>query len=192
MKVEAVYTPTVMGGPVVRFRTGFARGRVRDSGGVERTDWSAEISASRDGVSLRGAWPMYSEPADLATLRGLIAGAWNVHGMMRDAGHSEAYAIAKDFVAMFNAGKIPRPAPEAPAAPPPPTPHTHAGGDRILSAHTLALDSCVESHAVIVLLLDAAGKPFAEGHVSLEHVDVIIGKLREIRDDLGGALVGRG
>lgn len=69
MIIEAKYFPTIMSGAVVRYKTGFNRGKRHSIVSSEdETDWSAEINASRDGVSLQGDWPTYRNPADVEAL----------------------------------------------------------------------------------------------------------------------------
>jgi hypothetical protein len=196
VKVDAIYTPTIMDGAVVRFQTGFNRGTFRAIVGKdERTDWSAEINASRNGVSLNGTWPIYRAREDIAALGALIAMAWKVHHLIA-GGDDRGHEAAKSFVEQFNATyKDGFPAGAAPAvhdAPDPAAAPAHSHGDNILGATTLAIDSCIGGHAIVLLLLDERGKPFADAHVSLEHVERMIDKLRETRADLGGAQVGHG
>jgi hypothetical protein len=198
VKVEAIYTPTIMDGAVVRFQTGFNRGTFRALiGNAERTEWSAEINASRNGVSLNGQWPVYRARDDVAGLGALLAMAWKAYHLIaggEDGGHEAAKHLVEQFNATYKEG-FPQQASataHVPDAPGSAGAASHSHGDNVLAATTLAIESCIGGHAIVLLLLNERGKPFADAHLPLDHIEPIIAKLRQIRSDLGGAQVGHG
>jgi len=104
MQVEAIYSPTIMDGPVVRLQTGFKRGTYKDIfSGKDRTDWSAEISASRNGVSIQGAWSTYRSAADIEQIKNLLDLAWSAFAQITS--NSDPHAAATKFVDEFNASE---------------------------------------------------------------------------------------
>lgn len=79
MKFEPHYTPTIMDGPVVRWGSGYNRGARHNLFGDARTDWSAEISASRNGVCIGGHWPIITRREDLDDLIAQLNRAFDAH-----------------------------------------------------------------------------------------------------------------
>lgn len=111
MRIEATYSPTIMDGAVVRFETGYDRGKRRGIfDQVERTEWSAEINASRNGVSINGDWPIYKARESVDTLKEILDVAWDAHIAIRD-GRDGGHDAAKEIVAKFNAKQQERPTP---------------------------------------------------------------------------------
>lgn len=103
MEVEAIYSPTIQDGPVVRFQFGRRNGTYREIfSGKERIDWSAEINASRNGVSLNGNVPIYSDQAAIDAIQRLFGLAWDAYQRMKWA--RDPHDIAKEVVARFNDG----------------------------------------------------------------------------------------
>lgn len=83
MKVEVVANTTIMSGYVVRFQTGFDRGTYVDTATREtRTDWSAEVNVSREGVSISGVWPVYESRQNVNRLREILSWACRVHEVL--------------------------------------------------------------------------------------------------------------
>ncbi len=189
MKVAAIYSPTIMDGPVIRFQTGFNRGSHREIvSGKERTDWSAEINASRKGVSINGQWPVYSQPEDLAALAALVAAAWNAHADIKGARHDD-HAVAKAIAERFNAkhaGNFVVPLVASPALP------RHEHKEQIAAATSIRVDGCAAGHAVVLVLLDERDAAFADAHVPVAACEPLIESIRSAVRDLGGAQVGHG
>ena len=105
MTHDCRYTPTIMDGPVVRFGLGYHEGKERELfGGAEVDRWSAEINASRSGVSLQGRWPVYGDCAAIDHLKKVLEWAWEAHSAIVAAPHSGQHeAAAERFVDMHNA-----------------------------------------------------------------------------------------
>lgn len=104
MEHDCRYTPTIMSGPVVRFGLGVCRGRVKPIIGEERDDWSAEISASADGVVVSGYWPACSLRSDIDALIEVLNWAWAAHVSIHDAARvGQEHEAAKSFVDRHNA-----------------------------------------------------------------------------------------
>lgn len=99
-KICCRYTPTVMDGPVVRFGFGYNEGTRKDLfTGEERIDWSAEINASRNGVSMNGRFPVWSNAADVHAVRDMLAAAYSAHEAIRDS--RDPHEAAKKFVEWY-------------------------------------------------------------------------------------------
>lgn len=80
MNFERRDTHTIMDGMVHRYGGGIARGSVRELfSGTMRTDWSGEISASRNGVLVSGAWPVLKRREDVDAFAAQLAQAWADH-----------------------------------------------------------------------------------------------------------------
>lgn len=104
MDHDCRYTPTIMDGPVVRFGVGRRLGRHKPIIGDERDEWSAEINASRNGVSLSGDWPIYTVKSDLDHIKQVIEWAWVAHADIHAArGTNAERDAAKKFVELHNA-----------------------------------------------------------------------------------------
>lgn len=111
MEVEAIYSPTIMDGPVVRFQFGLKRGTYREIvSGKDRTDWSAEINASRNGVSLNADYfPVLSTAEAIEAVQKVFREAWSAYQKMRlspDA-HESAKRIVDEFNKQTQEGIIP-------------------------------------------------------------------------------------
>lgn len=101
MEHSCRYYPTVMSGPVIRFGFGFKGPREREMfSGEPVQQWSAEINASRDGVSLQGHFPIYRDRANLDHIKQLLDWAWNAHAAIGSRGD---HAAAKEWVRVYNA-----------------------------------------------------------------------------------------
>lgn len=101
MEHSCRYYPTVMSGPVIRF--GFGRKGPLEHEMFSRDlvqQWSAEISASRDGVSLQGDFPIYSKRESVADIKQLLDWAWDAHRAIGERGDHDA---AKEWVRVHNA-----------------------------------------------------------------------------------------
>lgn len=101
MQHECRYYPTVMSGPVIRFEFGYDRGP--DTGILAekgKRDWSAEISASRDGVSMQGDFPIYGNRDSIDHIKRMLDWAWDAHQAIGERGDHDA---AKDWVRTHNA-----------------------------------------------------------------------------------------
>jgi hypothetical protein len=103
IEINARYTPTIMDGPVIRFEFGISRGMGREIiSGEERDDFSVEISASRNGVSMNvDYFPVYSTKDAIEEIQKLFGTAWNAYCAIRSAGHG-GHDEAKRFVERFN------------------------------------------------------------------------------------------
>lgn len=98
MKFHAIYTPTIMSGAVVRYQSGYERGTRRDMfTGEERIEYSAEISASRDGVMIQGAWPMITQQSDIEDLATMLQRAFSAHRRIKVGEHDAAKQIVEEF-----------------------------------------------------------------------------------------------
>lgn len=99
-KMSCRYTPTIMDGPVVRFEFGYKEGTRKDLfSGEERIDWSAEINASRNGVSMNGRFPVWSDAAEVYAVQDMLAAAYEAHKAIRDA--RDPHEAAKQFVEWY-------------------------------------------------------------------------------------------
>jgi len=102
MEVEAIYSPTIMDGPVVRFQFGYRRGTYREIfSGEDRTDWSAEINASRNGVSLNGDVPTYGDIRSIEAIQRIFKLAWDAYQQLTRS--HDPHQVAKKIVETFNA-----------------------------------------------------------------------------------------
>jgi len=102
INVNARYTPTIMDGPVIHFEFGLVRGKRRDIfSQKEFEDYSAEISASRNGVSMNvDYFPVYSTKEAIDEIQKLFGIAWDAYCAIRsarDGAHDEAKRIAERF-----------------------------------------------------------------------------------------------
>lgn len=96
------YCPTVQSGPVVRFGFGFHEGHRHElfGDGKPVPQYSAEINASRSGVSLNGRFPTYSDRQSIEDIKLLLEWAWSAHCAIGKHGDHEA---AKEWVRLHNA-----------------------------------------------------------------------------------------
>ena len=95
------YYPTIMSGPVIRFGFGYSEGEREEMFSREKVkQWSAEISASRDGVSLDGRFPIYSDRSCIDGIKQLLDWAWDAHRAIGTRGDHDA---AKEWVRVHNA-----------------------------------------------------------------------------------------
>ena len=101
MQFHPIYTPTIMSGPVIRWEGGYNRSTYRDIiSGEERIEWSGEISASRDGVMIQGAWPALSDPQDVEDFCACLRKAHAAHeSIVSDNRLGGGHDIAKAIVA---------------------------------------------------------------------------------------------
>lgn len=101
MKHSCRYYPTIMSGPVIRFGFGYDEGEEEEIFSREKVrQWSAEISASRDGVSLGGRFPVYADRGDIEGVQQLLDWAWDAHMAIGSRGDHDA---AKEWVRTHNA-----------------------------------------------------------------------------------------
>lgn len=99
MKFEAAYYPTIQSGAVIRWGGGYNRGSYVSIGGEKKTDFSAEVNCSRDGVSLNGYWPIMSAEQDVEDLIATLRKAWKAHQSIKGArGHGLDHDTAKAIV----------------------------------------------------------------------------------------------
>lgn len=101
MEYSCRYYPTIMSGPVVRFGFGYDEGEREEMFSREKVrQWSAEISASRDGVSLGGCFPIYNDRSCIDDVKQLLDWAWDAHRAIGTRGDHDA---AKEWVRVHNA-----------------------------------------------------------------------------------------
>lgn len=97
MKFDLHYTPTIMDGAVLRWQFGYVCGKHHDLiDPKERTEWSGEINASRNGVSINGRFPIYADRECIDQIHKMLDDAWAAHARMR---HGDSHEIAKQIVA---------------------------------------------------------------------------------------------
>jgi len=102
MEAEAIYSPTIMDGPVVRFQFGLKRGTYKEIiSGKDRVDWSVEINASRNGVSLNADYfPVMSSAEAIEGVQELFREAWTAYQKIKFS--PDPHDSAKRIVAEFN------------------------------------------------------------------------------------------
>jgi hypothetical protein len=97
MEFHLRYTPTIMDGPVLRWEGGFRRGTYRDIfSGESRTDWSGEISASRNGVIIAGDWAPLTSAEEVAAFAETMNKALAAHQRLASA--RDQHEVAKAIV----------------------------------------------------------------------------------------------
>jgi hypothetical protein len=101
MKLHPRYTPTIMDGPVIRWEGGFRRGTYRDMAtGEARAEWSAEISASRNGVCVAGVWPILASAESVEAFATTLRRALDAHERLAAATRrGDPHALAEAIVA---------------------------------------------------------------------------------------------
>ena len=72
-----------MDGEVIRYGGGYYNGKNKDILGKEFDDWSAEINASRNGVSINGTFPIYKSREPIDRIIETLNKAWDDHERLR-------------------------------------------------------------------------------------------------------------
>lgn len=104
MQHDCRYYATIMSGPVIRFGFGYDEGMQKEAFSSElRRQWSAEISASRDGVSLQGRLPIYGSRESVEHIKHMLDWAWDAHLTIGKRGDHDA---AKEWVRVHNASLV--------------------------------------------------------------------------------------
>lgn len=94
--IECIYDPTIMDGPVVRWRLGVNR---RMANLNAPPDWSCEVSASRNGVMLSGSTGLMETRTHVGLLVRVLELAGEAYLDIRTAvdEHATAQRIVEDF-----------------------------------------------------------------------------------------------